>query len=578
MQTKDAQSTVASTTQKPGEDALVPIWQQLPERSLAAFVERDLPFQMVVIEQGNEVARRVDTVIDYPPAVGAQFVPVTPICIDPGKFSNKAGGIRQREIIEIDGTPVEQDAPPRFVSINEPVVYKPAEQASYTSGPGKSVYRIRSTSARPAEVEAEGSPLPLEAFSFGVDGMYKGDAIPVYNKFYQRWRLGRYRSVWYATITKVAREIGLRPTPKMIEVEGSGEQEIDIATIRPHYLSLTVALPDEELINANGSMTLDPLTRAALEDSKGEFVIEWFDPDGTSWIYKFLVVKVDLIAQTHAAWIAIFNSIDASESPIVRQDEAGQTTTIKGASVIDEWGGGDRQRGLFELINGRITMFASKIEEGTHTIAEELRKAVYREFQVRPSLAQAQLALATGEIDFGGDPLKVGHLIEQLRRSRFENMLTSALVTDEVRTRFWIHVGGAEALLQEELAVFIQASEIKPHRFLLAPKKVAPIMVLIGGWAWGYFRLKDDLRKLATQFAQQQALRNDLRKRLSQALNHIPVTNGKSANLVEQLRGLLRGVEQTPEWPGYLTSLQGVDQQFKLLVPEQPWLKLSPSV
>jgi hypothetical protein len=339
-----------------------------------------------------------------------------------------------------------------------------------------------------------------------------------------------------------------------------------------------VALPDEELINANGSMTLDPLTRAALEDSKGEFVIEWFDPDGTSWIYKFLVVKVDLIAQTHAVWIAIFNSIDASESPIVRQDEAGQTTTIKGASVIDEWGGGDRQRGLFELINGRITMFASKIEEGTHTIAEELRKAVYREFQVRPSLAQAQLALATGEIDFGGDPLKVGHLIEQLRRSRFENMLTSALVTDEVRTRFWIHVGGAEALLQEELAVFIQASEIKPHRFLLAPKKVAPIMVLIGGWAWGYFRLKDDLRKLATQFAQQQALRNDLRKRLSQALNHIPVTNGKSANLVEQLRGLLRGVEQTPEWPGYLTSLQGVDQQFKLLVPEQPWLKLSPSV
>ncbi len=114
MQTKDAQSTVASTTQKPGEDALVPIWQQLPERSLAAFVERDLPFQMVVTEQGNEVARRVDTVIDYPPAVGAQFVPVTAICIDPGKFSNKAGGIRQREIIEIDGTPVEQDAPPRF--------------------------------------------------------------------------------------------------------------------------------------------------------------------------------------------------------------------------------------------------------------------------------------------------------------------------------------------------------------------------------------------------------------------------------------------------------------------------------
>ena len=167
---------------------------------------------------------------------------------------------------------------------------------------------------------------------------------------------------------------------------------------------------------------------------------------------------------------------------------------------------------------------------------------------------------------------------EQLRRSRFENMLTSALVTDEVRTRFWIYVGGAEALLQEELADFILSSEIKPTRFLLAPKKVAPIMVLIGGWAWGYFHLKDDLRKLATQFAQQQELSNDLRKRLSLALRHIPVTNSKAATLVEQLRGLLRRVEQTPEWPGSITQLQEVNQQFAVLVPEQPWLKLSQPV
>jgi hypothetical protein len=579
MQTKDAQSIVASTSLDHQGNALLPIWQQLPERSLAAFVEQDLPFQMVVTEQNQEVTRRVDAVIEYPPAVGERFVPVTEICLDPGKFSNKAGGIRQREIVDLDGTPVERDAPPSFVFINQPVVYKPAEQASYTSGPGKSTYRILSTSEARSTVEGEteGSLLPREAFSFGVDGMYKGDAIPVYNKFYQRWRLGRYQAVCYATIAKVAQEIGLRPAPKMIDFEGERLQEIDIATIQPHYLALTIALPDEEIINANGSMTLDPQTRVALQDLKGECVVEWVDPDGTAWIFKFFVVKVDLIAQTHAAWIAIFNSIDASESPIVRQ-EAGQTITIKGASVIDEWGGGDRQRGLFEMINGRITMFASKIEEGTHTIAEELRKSVYREFQVRPSLAQAQLALATGTIDFGSEPLQVKHLIEQLKRSRFENMLTSALVTDEVRTRFWIHVGGAAALLQEELAAFIQAAEVKPHRFLVAPKKVAPIMVLIGGWAWGYFRMKDDLRKLSQEFTQQQTLRSDLRVRLSQTLSHIPVTNGKSANLLDQLRGMLKDVEHTPEWPGYLTHLQEVDQQFKLLVPEQPWLKLPKSV
>jgi hypothetical protein len=203
---------------------------------------------------------------------------------------------------------------------------------------------------------------------------------------------------------------------------------------------------------------------------------------------------------------------------------------------------------------------------------------VYREYRVRPSLAQAQLALATREIDFGGETLQVGHLIDQLKRSRFENLLSSALVTDEVRTRFWIHVGGAAALLQEELANFIQSAEVKSSRFLVAPKEVAPIMVLIGGWAWGYFRLKDDLRKLAEEFTQQQALRNDLRKRIGQAVNHIPVTNGKSATLLEQLRIMLKDVEHTPEWPGHLARLQEVDQQFRQLVPEQPWLKTSKSV
>lgn len=574
MQTKDAH-TEASTLQEHEGGAPVPIWQRLPEGSLAAFVEQDRPFLI----QGQDVEKRVDAVIDYPPAPGARFVPVTEICLDPGKFSNKAGGIRQREIVDVDGTSVEHAALPHFVFINQPVVYKPAEQASYSSGPGKSVYRILSTSSKAAsEGEGEGSPMPREAFSFGIDAMYKGDAIPVYPKFYQRWRLGRYQAISYATIAKVAQEIGLRPALKMIDVEGEGAQEIDIATILPHYLSLTIALPDEEIVNANGSLTLDPQTRAALQDLKGAFVVEWTDPEGTAWIFKFFVVKVDLIAQTHAAWMAIFNGIDASETPILRQDETGQTITVNGASVIDEWGGGDRQRGRFEVVNGRITMYAEKLEEGTHPIAEELRRAVYREFQVRPSLAQAQLALAIGTIDFGGEPLQVSHLIEELKRSRFENMLTSALVTDEVRTRFWIHVGGAEALLQEELAAFIQAAEIKPHRYLLAPKKVAPIMVLIGGWAWGYFRLKDDLRKLSREFTQQQSLRNDLRKRISQALNHIPVTNGKSAALVEQLRRLLSEVDQTPEWPGYLTQLQEADQQFKRLVPEQPWLKLSPSV
>ena len=53
---------------------------------------------------------------------------------------------------------------------------------------------------------------------------------------------------------------------------------------------VTIALPDEEIVNANGSMTLDPQTRAALQDLKGEFVVEWTDPEGTAWIFKFFVL------------------------------------------------------------------------------------------------------------------------------------------------------------------------------------------------------------------------------------------------------------------------------------------------
>src|SRR5438067_683847 len=106
MTTTDALNTRVSTPPEPGGVAEVPPWLQLPERSLAWFVEQDRPFEMEVAEQGRPVTRRVDAVIDYPPAPGARFVPVTEMCVDPGKAFNKAGGIRQREIVDVDGMPV----------------------------------------------------------------------------------------------------------------------------------------------------------------------------------------------------------------------------------------------------------------------------------------------------------------------------------------------------------------------------------------------------------------------------------------------------------------------------------------
>ena len=217
-------------------------------------------------------------------------------------------------------------------------------------------------------------------------------------------------------------------------------------------------------------------------------------------------------------------------------------------------------------------MYAEKIEEGTHLIAEALRKMVYAQYKVRPTLAQAQLALATGKLDLGGDPIDIAPLVEQLRKTRFEKLLTSALVTDAVRVRFWIHVGGGVGFLHRQLAEFIQASGIKPYRFLLVRGKVAPLMPLIGGWAWSYLRLLEDLRQLQQHYHAQVSYGEDLSSRLTLALKHVPSSRAGWGSLEASLRALLNRVQAVPDWAGHLKDLQDIDREFQQLLPQQPWL------
>ena len=557
-------------------------YELLPPGSLAAYVEEDRPFSYV-IEQGGELLQRViAALLHYPPTPGARPTPTTVICVDPGKFSNKVGGIQQRRHVERDGVEYEEDVEPRFVHVNEPVSLKIAERATFSEGPSAQTWRLLSTSTHLASGKEGERAAPFtfeEPYLIGKEATHgtESDAIPVYDEFHLRWRLALYKAVWYASIAKAALAIGLRPTLKYIDEPGGGpdqheRREVKGEEVEAHHIVLCVCLPDNELYDHDGKVTLLPETRAALEEAKGPFLIEWTDAKGREWLLKLDVVKVDLIAQTMGAWLSLFSDIAGNPVTITRQDDDGKEFTVEGNVIIDEWGGGDRQRGRFQLEGRRPRMFAEKLEEGTHLVAEALRQKVYAQYRVRPSLAQAQLALATGKLDLGGDPIDISPLLDQLRKTRFEKLLTSALVTDEVRVRFWIHVGGGVSFLYRQLAEFILANGIKPYRFLLVRGKASTLMPLIGGWAWAYLRLLEDLRKLRQQEVSQEHYRSDLKRRLNLALSHVPYTNAGWVRMETSLKTLLTRAEEVPSWAGHLEDLQGLDREFQELLPQQPWL------
>jgi hypothetical protein len=559
-----------------------PLYELLPPGSLADFVEEDRPFSVTKQEDGEIVKRVLAALLHYPPTPGARPAPTTVICVDPGKFSNKVGGIQQRRLVEREGVEYEEEVEPRFVHVTEPVALKLAERATFSEGPSAQTWRLLSTSSHAA---SGGDGEHAKSFSFDEPYLIgeeatrgtESDAVPVYDDFHLRWRLALYKAVWYASIAKAALAIGLRPTLKYIDEAGEGsdhpeQREVKGEEVEAHRIVLCVCLPDKELYDERGTVTLHPETRAALEEAKGLFLIEWTDAKGRAWLLKLDVVKIDLVAQTMGAWLALFSDIEGNPVAITRQDDQGKPFPVEGNVIIDEWGGGDRQRGRFQLEGRRPRMYAEKLEEGTHLVAESLRRMVYAQYKVRPTLAQAQLALATGQLDLGGDPIDITPLLEQLRKTRFEKLLTSALVTDEVRLRFWIHVGGGVRFLHQQLAEFILANGVKPSRFLLVCGKVSTLMPLIGGWAWAYLRLLDDLRKLRQQEVAQEHLREDLKRRLNLALSHIPYTNAGWGRVESSLKALLTRMEEVPSWAGHLEDLQSIDREFQELLPVQPWL------
>lgn len=526
----------------------------LPPESWAAHVFANLPLYREVREGAQVVQRVIDSSVEYPPSPGQTFAKTRLLCIDPGKFSNKVGGVKQVEVAD----QTEREAEPRFTYVIEPVTYKTATKVSYSSGRGRSTFRLISTSA---STESD-DRAPNEACLTGVEGI-DGDAIEVYDAFYLRWRNWRYRLNWFTAIVKAMMALGLKPA---VDEDGT-----EVSLI--HNIALTVTLPNSELSDEQGNQTLDPRTAAALRDSKGMFELEWTDPAGKTWTWKVNVAKIFLVAQTMAGWTAIFNDLEGNPAAIIRQDEEGNTVAIEGDAVIDEWGGGDRQRGYIEVVDDEVTMWSEKIEEGTHETAQALRKAVRAQYKKKLTLAQAQVALYTRVIEVGGTPVSIDPLIADLKKTTMEKQVTSAVVTDEVRSKFWIHFGGGAALMRDEIIDYIRACDFKPHQYLVVPREVAALMPLIGGFAWGYMQMKEALRELQQEFEAQQTYREDLRRRLELAVENIRNARAGWGKLVESIQALLGRVSQVPAWPGHLSELELIDQDFHHLVPEQPWLQ-----
>ncbi len=519
----------------------------IPEGSWADYLLQKKPLSMSMEEQEGE--RHIVSSIQYQSVPKTPRVRTTLLAIDPGKFSNKLLGVRQE--LGTDG--IER---PALVSINEPVAYRKAESSTYASGDKPLAYHL---------LQKHNVPEKGEWFHFGMDGL-GGESIAVYDEFHQRWNNRRYQGVWYASIAKGLQAMGLSPVLK--------DDVRDIEQIEPYYLSLCVTLPDQEITDENGNTTLKPETRTAIEQTKGIFIVEMKDQKGLTWIWKVNVIKVLLLAQTMAAWVAIFNDLAGNPTPIIAQDTDGTPIIVDGNVVIDEWGGGDRQRGKFEIVNKGIIMRAEKIDEGTHEVAQALIRDVKKKYKVTLNLAQAQVALFKPVIDVSGSKQDITPLINDLRRSRIEKMISSATVDNEVRTKFWIHLGGGVALLGEEIKEYIRASGFEPWQFLVVDKEIAPLMVVLGAYAWQYVKLQTQLRELN----QKEAIVTQQKEALLQRLQAARALTQGSSNashvtLLTDIQSLLNDVESTPAFVGYEKDLTEFEQELRQIYADHPWLR-----
>ena len=539
----------------------------LSTESLAALIQTDQPLTKVVRENEREVMLQVDATVLYAAHPGEEPREHTIICLDPGKFSNKAGGIQQKETSSQGENAFLRKAKPKFVTVNEPVTYKTATQATYSGDLGLEMYRLHRTSAKTALIKATtGGDRPEQGswFRFGHEAL-TGDSLPVSDEFHQRWSQWRYRAIWYATIAKSAQAIGLQPSLL--------SENMDIQALPSHPIILCIALPDEELIDTNGEQHLNEKTKEALNDSKDEFVIEQQDAAGTNWIWKFQVTRIDIIAQSLAAWFAIFKDIQGNEAPInVKKSLSDKGTAITGNVFIDTWGGGDRQRAQFVVRNGgKPIMYAHKLAEGTHILAQQLIPLVYKKHRIRINLAQAQVALYLGYIEFEGNRLDVQDLVNELHSTGFEKLITTAAITNEIRTSYWIHAGAGAVLLSDSIQEYLKINNFLPHQYMVMPSKAAPLLSVVGGWARTYFLVKEAMRKSALEQQQQQEVKVALTRRMTLALNHLSPTDRKYQQKQEALHTLKDRVEQVPAWSGHLRDLTEIEHEFTTVVPQEPW-------
>lgn len=442
---------------------------------------------------------------DYPPTPGARPVETHIVSVDLGKSRFKIGTV---------------DWAARFVPTIIQNAYCKAKAVQFETDGKKddkkddTIYTWRVLSPAPEAVD--GKRVEHEAFWVGAPAMKYADELPINADSFLRLREQRMRNFFYAGLIQALKNTGLEPT-KITTNDGHDTGKYALG--RTHHLAVVLGLPYLDVVNISDE------TKEVIKSLYGPFSIECFNvKTGTREIWNCHISTIYPIAQSRGTQVAVCSRLN------------GEPATDKEEIVVFDGGGGDAHVLRFN-ISGALQTIGDRRGDGTVEVAQELVTLVRQRTRVKITVPQAQEALYTHAIKKAGAPHDITYLIEELG-TRFENLVQRMAPSDDMMDALIIYTGGLSALLSSRLHNLLGEEGMKLTRgtdYIVVPESIATIINCLGLFAYGYYRIQDEVYGWCDRYLDEQAQYTTDRANMDHFLRVNPTQRTRAQKEIEAL-------------------------------------------
>lgn len=450
----------------------------------------------------DEEENYIQGTYEYPPTPGARPVETDIVSVDLGKSRFKIGTV---------------DWMSRFVPTVIQNAYCKSKAVQFETKGGKkedTIYQWRVL--QPAPQEVENQKIEHESFWIGDPAMKYADELPINADSFLRLREQRVRNFFYAGLVQALRNKGSEPTQTITK---DGHTSGTYSVGKTHYLAVVLGLPYLDVVNMSQE------TKDIIKSLYGGFRIEAFNvKTEEKEIWDCHISTIYPIAQSRGTQVAVCSRLN------------GDPATDKEEIIVFDGGGGDAHVLRFN-ISGALQTIGDRRGDGTVEVAQELVTLVRQRTRVKITVPQAQEALYTHTIKKAGGAHNITYLIEELG-TRFENLVQRMMPGEDMLDALIIYTGGLSALLSSRLHAQLGKDGMKLTTgidYIVVPTEIATIINCLGLFAYGYYRIRDEVYNWCEEYLDEQAQYSTNRANMDHFLKVNPTQRTRVLKEIEAL-------------------------------------------